>query len=260
MSTQRRITVAAAAALAGLALAACEQSGASPAPSTLSPVPSLDASAADAMTPSPSPSAGDESSAADESSDGMGGGDAGGEGDDGAWVNGYVLPGVDDVHFGPEWGPTWFFELTIGEPVAGWPSDTADVPADCPWVATLNSTPMAGVYGISVGDPAADPGSALHFEMVDPNGADPGPADAPRNAEGLAVGMPMDDVLAAYPGSVVAFFDDEAWGGVYEIDVYQPATDTHMFFRSDAEHGDVTAIQWGYFPAGVSWRGHHCAG
>jgi hypothetical protein len=180
-----------------------------------------------------------------------------GEGDDGAWVNGYILPGSDDVHFGPEWGPTWYFDKTIGEDFADWTAGAAAVDAMCPWVAVLTSAPESELYSIALGNPSAANSTALIFTM-----GNPGVAGAPRpaNAEGLGVGSMMDDVLAAYPGTTVEFFNDEAWGDVYEIDAYQPATDTHMFFWSWEPHGEVQEIQWGHFPWGNSWRGHRCAG
>ncbi len=231
--------------IAVAALSACEpvgDSGATPSPSVIAPVPSMPSA-----NLSPSPSAMPEPSA----------GDAGGEGDAGAWINGFVLPGTDDVHFGPDWGPTWYFTKTIGEQFTDWPAADASVDGTCPWVASLTSYPESVVYSIALSDPRGDTSTALSFRMGNP---DLDGAALPMNGEGITIGSSMDEVLAAYPGTTVQFFDDEAWGGVYEIDVFQEATDTHMFFWAWEPHGVVQEIQWGNFPNEVSWRGHTCDG
>ena len=233
-------------AIAVVTLSACGPSGGAPSPSpTVTAQPPSAASA----SPSPTPLA----SAIPEPS----AGDAGGEGDDGAWVNGYIIQGSDDVHFGPEWGPTWYFDKTIGESFTSWTAGAATVNAACPWVAVLDSYPESAVYSIALADPRGDTSTAVIFRMDNPG--DPA-APRPMNGEGLSIGSSMDDVLAAYPGTTVEFFNDEAWGDVYEIDVFQPATDTHMFFWSWEAHGEVQDIQWGHFPSEVSWRGHTCGG
>jgi len=236
-----------------VAMSACSPGGVadsdSPTPSA-SPTPSVTST----QSPSPSPTAGDEGGWAGSSGVGT---DTGDEGDAGAWVNGYIIQGSDDVHFGPEWGPTWYFDKTIGERFTGWYTGAATVDATCPWVAVLDSYPEFAVYSIALADPRGDTSTAIIFRMDNPG--DPA-APRPMNGEGLSIGSSMDDVLAAYPGTTVQFFNDEAWGDVYEIDVFQPATDTHMFFWSWEPLGVVQDIQWGHFPSEASWRGHTCAG
>ncbi len=203
--------------------------------------------------PSPSPSHLPSASASPDA----GAGDAGDEGDSGAWVNGYLLPGATDIHFGPDWGPTWYFTKTIGERFTDWSPSEFAVDSSCPWAATLTSYIEAGVYSIAVADPRGDTSTALSFRMVN---SDLDGTPLPINGEGITIGSAMDDVLAAYPGTTVQFFNDEAWGDVYEIDAFQEATDTHMYFWSWEPHGVVQAIQWGHFPNDVSWRGHTCGG
>ena len=247
-----------------VAVSACSPPGAagSPSPSasavssptwTATPEPSPAPSATPAPTVAPSSTP----IATPDPPDGGSGGGGGGSARHDLWVNGLILPGSDGSHFGPDWGPTWFWAKTIGERFTDWrPTDVAVDPS-CPWAAELTTYPDNVVYASAVGDPHGDSSVALEFRMSNPD--DPS-VPGPRNAEGISVGTPMDDVLAAYPGTSEAFFNDEAWGDVYEIDVYQPTTDTHMFFWSWTPHGNVEYVQWGYFADGHSWRGHTCAG
>lgn len=251
-----RMTMTAVALVA--TLSACGPAGgspSSPSPSVSavsSPTPSASVSPTPAPTVTPEPSPGGDGTAG---STGVGtdvGADANG------WVNGYIFSGSDgDVHFGPTWGPTWYFDKTIGEHFTDWPAAERTVATTCPWVASLDTYPGPQVYSVSVGDPGGDPSIALMFRMSNPH--DPSIA-LPMNAWGITVASSMDDVLAAYPGTTVQFFNDEEWGDIYEIDAYQPTTDTHMYFWSFSPHGAVEHIQWGHFPWGTSWRGHTCDG
>lgn len=244
--------------IAVASLSACAPSGGGVA--SVSPLASAPAHSTTSASPSPSPSATPGPSASPAAGDGTAGSTGVGH-DVGAdargWVNGYLLPGATDIHFGPDWGPTWYFTKTIGQHFTDWSAYEYTVDSSCPWAAGLDTNPETQVFSVAVGDPGGDPSIALMFRMGNPDDAS---VPHPMNGEGITVGTPMDEVLATYPGTTVQFFNDEAWGDVYEIDVFQAATDTHMFFWSWTPHGVVEYIQWGNFPNEVSWRGHTCGG